>query len=117
MQDKIINIFRQMHKSEQRELLQHIEAQYGLKEKSGMLRDDIVLKLTQLLEVEHTWLMDLKEEDTFRELDLTPPDITLFADTIAKEFELEEVNFAKMMEWSTVKDIVDYIEDNLENDG
>ena len=85
-----------------------------LKEKNRMLRDDIVKKLTQLLEAEHTWLINLEEENTLEELDLSPPDITLFADKMIIEFDIDEIDFAKIMEWTTVKDMVDYIEDILE---
>ena len=64
MREKITNLVKQMHKTEQKELLQHIEAQYGLKEKNGMLRDDISLKIRELLEMSHTWFVKVKEENT-----------------------------------------------------
>ena len=115
MIDKITNLVKQMHKSEQKELLQHIEKQYGLKEKNGMLRDDISFKTRQALEENYTWLKEVQEDDNLQELELDAVNITEFADTLLVEFELEQIEFAKIMEWSTVKDIVNHIEDALEN--
>ena len=115
MLEKITNLVKQMHKAEQKELLQHIEAQYGLEEKNGMLRDDISFKIRELLEANHTWLKEVQEEDNLQELDLDAVDITAFADTLLLEFELDQIEFSQIMEWPTVKDIVNYIEEALEN--
>lgn len=115
MIDKITNLVKQMSKSEQQTLLDYIKNQYCLEEKEGMLRDDISFKIREQLEANHTWLKDIQEDSTLEELELDPMLITAFADTLEEEFELTEIPFAKIMEWLTVKDIVNYIEEALEN--
>lgn len=114
MTDRINNLVKQMSDVDKKHLFEKIKDDYCLKEKNGMLRDDISLKIRELLEIEHTWLRSTVEEDTLEELDLYQADITLLVVTMIKEFELEEIEFSTIMEWTTVKDIVDYIEDTLE---
>lgn len=114
---RITNLVKQMSKSEQQALTDHIKNKYCLEEKKGMLRDDISLKVRELLETNHTWLTNLQEENTLEELELYATDMTAFADALLVEFNLEQVEFSAIMEWTTVKDIVDYMEDALENKG
>jgi len=42
-------------------------------------------------------------------------DVSILADAIIKEFDLEDIDFSKIMEWQRVKDVVSYIEDISEN--
>jgi len=117
--DKIINLVKQMNEDDKKHLFQRIQREYALEEKTGMLRDDIVEKVLALLHTEFTHLdVTVNEHDELEStMDLDAVDITSFADTLLKEFDLEEIAFAKVMEWQTVKDMVDFIEDALESKG
>jgi len=42
-------------------------------------------------------------------------DVSILADAIIKEFDLEDIDFSKIMEWQRVKDVVRYIEDVSED--
>ena len=104
-----------MSEDDKKHLFEKIKNDYCLEEKNGMLRDDISLKIRELLEMSHTWFVKVKEENTLAELDLDPALTTAFADVLEEQFEIKEIEFSVIMEWSTVKDIVNYIEEALEN--
>lgn len=80
-----------------------------------MLRDDIEYKIIELLHKEFEYLDGgVVENDELEELGIEAGDIRDFAEALLEEFILEEIEPSKLMEWKTVKDIVDYIEDNIE---
>lgn len=115
MNEKLLNLIKQMSDSEKQILYDDIKNNYCLEEKTGMLRDDIKFKITELLEVNCTRLKEVQEDDDLQELELDAVDITAFADTLLIEFGLEQIEFSEIMKWQTVKDIVNYIEEALEN--
>ena len=118
MNEKLKNMIRQLSSSEQKTLEDYLERQYSVEFKGdGMLRDDIVYKITVLLHMEfmHIEHAELHEKHNLqKDLNLDAVDITAFADALLKEFELEEIPFSNIMEWVTVADIVNTIEDSLE---
>ena len=87
-----------------------------------MHRDDIKTKVIELLQEQFSWLND--DEDTeevsniiqsecesFGALGLSRDDIREFTEVLLENFELEYIEFSKVMEWVRIKDIVDYLED------
>ena len=91
-----------------------------------MLRDDIKDKVIELLHEQFSWLNDDEdtekgisnrihcEYETFDDLGLDISDVREFTeDVLLLNFELEHIDFSKVMEWRRIKDIVDYLEDNL----
>jgi acyl carrier protein len=114
MVEKINNMLRQLSEAEQKELFEHIKRQYTLDFKEGcMLRDDIRDRIFEL--IRSLFTLEVKESMTFRELDLDVVSITALTDAIIKEFDLEEIEFADMMEWQKIQDIVSYVDTSLEN--
>lgn len=115
---KILNLVKQMSRSEQVILHDYIKGQYCLEEKqkgNQMLREEIKTKICDLITANFTDPTTLvMEESIWVNLNMNAVDVTELADMILVEFELEEVVFSKLMEWESVKDVVDYIEDSLE---
>ena len=88
-----------------------------------MLRDDIKDKVIELLHEHFPWLKD--DEDTedgisntvksecesFDALGLSRDDVREFTEVLLENFELEHIEFSKVMEWARIKDMVDYLED------
>ena len=88
-----------------------------------MHRDDIKDKVIELLQQQFSWLND--DEDTqeevsiiiqsecesFDALGLSRDDVREFTEVLLENFELEHIEFSKVMEWVRIKDIVDYLED------
>jgi len=109
---KIARLINFLSDSEKEDLHQLIKSKYAV-EDSRMLRDDIVSKICELIEIEFSWLMDVEENDTLEESAITSSDIAVFIPVLIEEFSLKEVNFSQQIEWKTVKDIVDYIEDHI----
>ena len=119
MDKKLENLINQLSTNEQVALAEYIERQYAVefKEKT-MLRDDILYKITEQLHMEFTQIGwdDVDEDQTLgKGLELDPVEVYAFSETLANSFEIEEIAFAKVMEWATVKDIVNYIETTLED--
>jgi len=82
-----------------------------------MMRDDILYKITELLHVEfvHIGWDNVDEGATLKEdLVLDSSDIKSFSNILIKEFDLNDIEFSNVMKWTTVEDVVDYIEDALE---
>lgn len=93
-----------------------------------MFRDDIKDRVIELMHERFSWLNDDEDDiedgisarihceyETFEDLVLDRDMIREFADEVLPlNFELEHIDFARVMEWQRVKDIVDYLEDNLE---
>ena len=114
MLEKINNLLRQLSEAEQKELLCHIKRQYALDFKEGcMLRDDIRDRIFEL--IRSLFTLEVKESMSFEELELDAVDITALADALLLEFELEQIEFANIMEWQKIQDIVSYIDIALEN--
>jgi len=82
-----------------------------------MHRDDISYTIIELLQKEFEWIDgQLITEDTeLSDLSIEAADIRDFAEALLEEFILEEIELSKLMEWKTVKDIIDYIEVALQN--
>ena len=88
-----------------------------------MNRDDIKTKVIELLQQQFPWLSDdedteegisntIKDEnETFEALALDRDTIREFAEVLLENFELEYIEFSKVMEWVRIKDMVDYLED------
>jgi len=115
---KIINLVKQLEPGEKQALFEHIQRQYIREEKDGMLRDDIAEKITQLLQQDFSWIEEeLIEETDLQAVGLDKDCITTFGNILLQEFDLDYIEFSKVMEWTTVKDIVSYIEDALESRG
>jgi len=81
-----------------------------------MSRNDIKEKILKLLyaKYNHYYVTVSEDNNLQKTLNLDGVDITDFATTLEKEFELEEIEFSDIMEWQTIKDIINYIEDQLE---
>jgi len=116
MLDKITNLVKQMSENEKQSLFEYIQKQYYLGEKTGMLKDDIIEKVIGLLYVTFEWIEDVEQDSTLEKgLNLDAMNIKIFMDILLLEFDLEEIEFSKVMELLTVDDIVNLIEDALEN--
>ena len=114
MIEKINNLLRQLSEDELKSLVEYLERQYTLDFKEGcMLRDDIRDRIFEL--IRSLFTLEVKESMSFEELELDAVDITALADALLLEFELEEIEFASMMEWQKIQDIVSYIDITLEN--
>ena len=114
MIEKINNLLRQLSEDELKSLVEYLERQHTLDFKEGcMLRDDIRDRVFEL--IRSLFTLEVKESMSFEELELDAVDITALADAILMEFELEEVEFANIMEWQKIQDIVNYVDITLEN--
>jgi hypothetical protein len=87
-----------------------------------MHRDDIKTKVIELLQQQFSWLNDdedteevsniiQSEYESFDALGLSRDDVREFTEVLLENFELEYIEFSKVMEWVRIKDIVDYLED------
>jgi len=112
--DKITNLVKQMSEDEKESLHSHIRRQYALEEKTGMLRDDIIDKVIELIQINFVWISSLEEKDNLEIQNLMVSDLIDFSTELEKEFEIENIALSETMQWITVADIVNYIEDNLE---
>lgn len=118
MLNKIENLLKQMSKSEQTDFYLFMKHEYCLEEKEGMLRDDISDKVVELLFGNFAWLESVKpewstEEKTFVQLQLDTFNVSFLCSILVEAFGLEPIDVSVMKSWTKVKDIVDYIEDNL----
>lgn len=78
-----------------------------------MIRDDIFEKIKIGLQSEFDWIEEpLVEDTTFKKLELDAVQITDFSIFMMDNFNIPEPDFRTIMEWSSVKDIVDFIEAN-----
>ena len=113
---KIDNLVKQLSESELEILAGYIERQYAVEFKGEVVRDDIRDRVIELLLREFVYLEPNFDEDSLLEKDLVldAVEITGFAETLVEEFELEGIEFAEVMRWTMVKDIVNYIENALE---
>jgi len=116
---KLENQISQLSESEQKVLSEYLEKQYCVEfiGDGKMLRDDISIKVTEILQAEFKWISHAEISESHnlqRDLTLDAVCITGFAELLAKEFNLEDIEFSNIMEWLTVKDIVDYLEEALE---
>ena len=93
-----------------------------------MHRDDIKTKVIELLQQQFSWLNDdedteevsniiQSEYESFDALGLSRDDIIEFTEVLLENFELEYIEFSKVMEWVRIKDIVDYLEDTVVEKG
>ena len=89
-----------------------------------MHRDDIKTKVIELLQQQFSWLNDdedteevsniiQSEYESFDALGLSRDDVREFTEVLLENFELEYIEFSKVMEWVRIKDIVDYLEDTV----
>ncbi len=111
---EIVNLVKQMTEDDKKELLRYIKGQYTLEERSGMLRDDIadrVFELIKLLFADDKFAMH--ESFTLVELDMDATDVQELKETIEIDFDLESIDFSRVMEWQKVKDIIDTVDDIL----
>jgi acyl carrier protein len=84
-----------------------------------MLRDDIRDKVIELLHGDFQWInkVVLKENTILLiDLDIDSLDIVEFSQTLEFEFDINFISPDDISKWITVKDIVDYIEQNLEKE-
>lgn len=114
---KIDGLVEQLSEPEQEALAKYIERHYAVDFKVKAMRDDIVSVIIEGLYAEFEYIEadSVKEESTFKEIEIDAVDIVDFTVFIMEKFELEEIEFRELMEWSTIKDIVDYVENALEN--
>ena len=94
-----------------------------------MHRDDIKTKVIELLQQQFSWLNDdedteeevsniiQSEYESFDALGLSRDDVREFTEVLLENFELEYIEFSKVMEWVRIKDIVDYLEDTAVEKG
>ena len=115
MINKILNLVKQMGEDDKKHLFQRIQREYCLEEKTDMLRDDIRDKVFDLITANFTCPRFIVQEHyNWIELNMDAIDVTALSDMLIIAFELEQIEFAKIMEWQTVADIVNYIEDNIQ---
>ena len=111
---EIINLVKQMAEEDKRELLLYIKGQYTLEERKGMLRDDLrdrIFELIKMLFADDSFMMH--ESFNFVDLNMDATDVQELKETIELDFELEPIDFARVMEWQKVKDIIDTVDDIL----
>ena len=93
-----------------------------------MHRDDIKTKVIELLQQQFSWLNDdedteevsniiQSEYESFDALGLSRDDVREFTEVLLENFELEYIEFSKVMEWVRIRDIVDYLEDTVVEKG
>ena len=112
MNKRILNLVKQMGEEDKKHLYQRIQSEYALKEKNGMLRDDIrdkIFEIIKMLFADYKFVV--QEHLSFAELNMDAIDVTALVDAIMKEFDLEAIEFSNIMEWQRVADIINYIED------
>jgi len=119
MGKRIENLINQLSESDQKVLADYIEGQYCVEfiGDGKMLRDDISIKVTESLQAEFNWISHAEISESHnlqRDLTLDAVCITGFAELLVKEFSLEDIEFSNIMEWLTVKDIIDYLEEALD---
>jgi len=79
-----------------------------------MLRDDIRDKVFDMINADFTEpRFIVQEQYNWIELNMDANDINVLASFLEKEFEISFISPDDKDKWYTVKDIVDYIEDNL----
>jgi len=115
--NKILNLVKQMPEEDKIHLLEKIKRDYCLEEKKGLLRDDIKNIIFELIYERFGWIAVVKEASIFNDINLSSYEIQELVLDLIKSFSLENINLCHIKEWSTVKDIVDYIEDNIESKG
>jgi len=103
--DKIINMIKQMSLPEQKDIY-YICKGLGLKVEHEPLRHDIKCKIMDMIQKEFPWVNYIKEDSDLSKMGLDSVNIVDFSETLIKEFGLEDIEFAKIMEWNTVEDIV-----------
>lgn len=115
MNNKILNLVKQMSEREKQSLFDYIKRQYALKEKTGMLRDDIKDKVFDLI---NSTFVDpkfmLQEHHTWVDITMDAEDVIALSEMIMIEFELDSIDFSEVMKWQTLKDVITYIEEALE---
>jgi len=111
--NKILNLVKQMPEEDKIHLLEKIKRDYCLEEKKGLLRDDIKNIIFELMYERFNWIVVVEEKTEFNILALSIDEIQELVVDLIKSFDLESIDLRYIKEWSTVKDIVDYIEDNI----
>ena len=113
---KSMQTISRITKGELSELDEHIEKQYGSSFEEGtVLRDDIKDRVFDLITLNFTDpKFRVHEHFTWEKMTMDAEDVKTLAMMILVEFNLEEIPFAETMKWTTVKDIVSYIETALE---
>ena len=84
-----------------------------------MLRDDIKATVIELLHKEFDWIdgqID-SEEVALADFDIDSLDMVVFSLILEKDFNIYLIKTENISKWTTVKDIVDYVEDNIVKTG
>lgn len=82
-----------------------------------MLRDDIRDSLFELLKANFIWITHVKlyeKHELKKDLTIIQADLNEFAGYIENQFDLEFISPDAVSKWTTIKDIVNYIENALE---
>lgn len=115
MNEKILNLVKQMSESEKQTLLTHIKRQYALEEKTSMLRDDIQDKVFDLITSNFTDpRFIVQEQYSWVEMNMDTVDVAALSEMIIVVFELDGIEFSDIMKRQTLKDVITYIEEALE---
>jgi acyl carrier protein len=118
MEAETKNMIDQLSKKDEKHLRDYMERSMSIdfSEDGRVFRDDIRDNLIELIHTDFIQIEAgvIKEESILeKDLELDAVEITAFADTIANEFNMEEIAFSEIMKWETVKDVVDYIEERV----
>lgn len=88
--------------------------------------ENVKSRVIELMQRHFSWLSDDEDTpdgvtnkiasqcETFDALGISRDELLEFVDVLIKEFDLEDIEFSEVMKWRRVKDMVDYLEDNLE---
>ena len=104
------NLINQLSPSEHIALAEHIERQYAVEYKEPRSRDavrDIVFKLIQSNFTSPRFIV--QEHYMFNDMEMSPDEVNALSEMLMDKFDLESIEFSRVMEWQKVEDIINYI--------
>lgn len=110
MTDKLENLINRLSPSEHITLAEQIERQYAVEYIEPTNRDavrDIVFKLIQNNFTSPKFIV--QEHYMFAEIEMAPDEVNALSEMIMDKFDIESIEFSRVMEWQRVGDIINYI--------
>ena len=111
MTKKLINLINQLSASEHIALAEQIEKQYAVETKErAMIRDKVFSLIRSNFATPN---FKVFEHYKFEDLEMSPDEVNALSEMIIDKFDLDSIEFSRVMEWRNVKDIINYIEEIL----
>ena len=114
MKKRLKNLIDQLDESQQEYLAAYLKRHFALNFTGEIMRDDIrdiIFGMIRLLFGDDK--MIIGENSSFKDLDMDAVDATELHDKIESEFIIRKIEFAEVMEWQKIKDVIDCVEDRL----